>query len=777
MDVSKIKLGEETYNIKDASISAWARAATKPTYIASEVGALPSTTTIPTKTSDLTNDSGFIDKALYYGTCITAAAAMPKICTVETFPTFIDNGVTHAKDGTIIAVKFTYSDTNATDAPTLNVNGIGAKSIMYSNTIITSTVKNTTVAGTAKMLAYYRYDTSLDDGNGAWEYLGKSVDSNSTYSNTSLGQGYAVQSNSSAATAITATLSSYALSTGGIVAVKFTYDVPTNATLNVNDKGAKAIYYKNAAIESGVIKAGDTATFIYSTYYHLISIDNDPQEKAGYKEYASYQDMESDNPSNGTIGYDQANEVFYLYDENNGYWRKIENDAVVSTITSGSTNAVQGGAIYTALAGKADFKWYGSFSAMTAANPTNGTIGYDGSDEHFYIYDYPNGKWKPLDQFMQRVVINMGENNHDLIFTDADNNPLTHYQVKDLLNNPNIYPILKYNNIKMMYRFDSSYEDYWEFERRELFTSQYVCLTWDGVSEIIIDDEGNSNLNNSFMATTHPANAITSAKITEWNGKEDKQIERLRFVYTPNTGVITFTDVDGNSLTHSEVRALLNNHSKEVRLFDEDSDTTLFDMSVDSGWGNTDGWDFTSLGGYVVRFISLVWESNSIVVANSGETDLVLTSRTINGKALSSNITLTASDVDALPSNTTIPTVPTNVSSFTNDAGYLTSHQDISEKADKVTVVEISTTGAVSQALDANKFYKFTGALTSLTLTLNASTGFVMYAGKFITGSGWGSNGLSIPATVTEATNNDEIEAGKTYEFSIVDNVIVIKEV
>ena len=31
----------------------------------------------------------------------------------------------------------------------------------------------------------------------------------------------------------------------------------------------------------------------------------------------------------------------------------------------------------------------------------------------------------------------------------------------------------------------------------------------------------------------------------------------------------------------------------------------------------------------------------------------------------------------------TIPTVPTNVSAFTNDAGYLTVHQDISGKADK----------------------------------------------------------------------------------------------
>lgn len=182
MDVSKIKLGTETYNIKDSNISAWARAAAKPTYTASEVGALPDTTTIPTKTSDLTNDSGFINKVLYYGTCATAAASMPKVCTVETFPTFTDNGITHAKDGTIIAVKFTYSDTNTEDAPALNVNGIGAKSIMYNNAIITSTAKNTTVAGTAKMLAYYRYNTSLDSGDGAWEYLGKSVDSNSTYS-------------------------------------------------------------------------------------------------------------------------------------------------------------------------------------------------------------------------------------------------------------------------------------------------------------------------------------------------------------------------------------------------------------------------------------------------------------------------------------------------------------------------------------------------------------------------------------------------------------------
>jgi hypothetical protein len=51
----------------------------------------------------------------------------------------------------------------------------------------------------------------------------------------------------------------------------------------------------------------------------------------------------------------------------------------------------------------------------------------------------------------------------------------------------------------------------------------------------------------------------------------------------------------------------------------------------------------------------------------------VPTSRTVNGKALSSNITLSASDVNALPSTTKIPT---KTSQLTNDSGYLTNVPD-----------------------------------------------------------------------------------------------------
>lgn len=47
----------------DPTVPAWAKQAQKPSYTASEVGALPNTTKIPTKTSDLTNDSDFVAKA------------------------------------------------------------------------------------------------------------------------------------------------------------------------------------------------------------------------------------------------------------------------------------------------------------------------------------------------------------------------------------------------------------------------------------------------------------------------------------------------------------------------------------------------------------------------------------------------------------------------------------------------------------------------------------------------------------------------------------------
>ena len=88
-----------------------------------------------------------------------------------------------------------------------------------------------------------------------------------------LGIGYGTCTTAEATKAKVSSISNYTLTAGGIVAIKFSHAVPAGSTLNITSKGAKAIYHKGAAIASGVIKAGDTATFIYSTQYHLLSID------------------------------------------------------------------------------------------------------------------------------------------------------------------------------------------------------------------------------------------------------------------------------------------------------------------------------------------------------------------------------------------------------------------------------------------------------------------------------------------------------------------------
>ena len=100
------------------------------------------------------------------------------------------------------------------------------------------------------------------------------TDNNTTYTNESLGNGYGTCATEEGTTAKVVTLSNYALKINGYVSVKFTYAVPTSATMNINGKGAKNIFYKGAAITAGVIKAGDLATFIYDgTQYQLVAID------------------------------------------------------------------------------------------------------------------------------------------------------------------------------------------------------------------------------------------------------------------------------------------------------------------------------------------------------------------------------------------------------------------------------------------------------------------------------------------------------------------------
>ena len=57
------------------------------------------------------------------------------------------------------------------------------------------------------------------------------------------------------------------------------------------------------------------------------------------------------------------------------------------------------------------------------------------------------------------------------------------------------------------------------------------------------------------------------------------------------------------------------------------------------------------------------------------------------------NINLTPADIGALPDTTEIPVVPTNVSAFDNDAGYLTQHQSLTDYPKKTELANVATSG------------------------------------------------------------------------------------
>ena len=83
---------------------------------------------------------------------------------------------------------------------------------------------------------------------------------------------YGTCSTAAATAAKTVALTGFTLVTGAIITVRFSAtNSAANPTLNVNNTGAKAIRYRNAAITAGYLAANRTYTFVYDgRYYQLV---------------------------------------------------------------------------------------------------------------------------------------------------------------------------------------------------------------------------------------------------------------------------------------------------------------------------------------------------------------------------------------------------------------------------------------------------------------------------------------------------------------------------
>lgn len=209
------------------------------------------------------------------------------------------------------------------------------------------------------------------------------------------------------------------------------------------------------------------------------------------------------------------------------------------------------------------------------------------------------------------------------------------------------------------------------------------------------------------------AAGITSSDITNWNGK------------TSNTGTVTSVTIKATSpiavdstaaITGSGTRTVSHANSgvtagtyRSVTVNATGHVTAGTNPTTLSGYGITDAKianGVITLGSNTITPLTSFTETDPTVPSwakatskpsyTASEVGAVPTTRTVNGKALSSNITLSASDVSALPASTSIPS---KTSDLTNDSGFVTS-SDISGvykyKGSKTNYSQLPSTGNIT---------------------------------------------------------------------------------
>lgn len=189
-----------------------------------------------------------------YGTCSTAAATAAKVITLA------DNTGWQLKAGSVISVKFTA--TNTASNPTFNVNGTGAKSVMYATSNITT--GNLSYAGYASRTLQYVYNGSV------YVFQGWSAEDDYRVTQTARttdGEFPILLRGTSAGTTTTANTTSFGTkmtanpSTGFITACGFT----EKASLSTGGRSIRVVLPTVLNYTNGVlIKLGNTAN---STHY------------------------------------------------------------------------------------------------------------------------------------------------------------------------------------------------------------------------------------------------------------------------------------------------------------------------------------------------------------------------------------------------------------------------------------------------------------------------------------------------------------------------------
>lgn len=302
------------------------------------------------------------------------------------------------------------------------------------------------------------------------------------------------------------------------------------------------------------------------------------------------------------------------------------------------------------------------------------------------------------------------------------------------------------------------------------------------ITEVIhLDRQGNVTSNNFYNGHFYSFNVYSTSKITYRDLGTIQEVPTNVSSFVNDAGYISsYTETDPTvpswakaaskpAYTASEVGALASSGDTTYSGADNvlcmqgpaGSNSPILRFQRGTLTDNYNDWQIQDRGGYLYfderGSGSSTW-TNRVMFNTTG--GVVATSFSGSGANLTGIVKSVNGNTGAVTIN-----VPTKTSDLTNDSGFLTSYAEET----------ITTSGAVTKALDTRTLYHFTGALTSLTITLNApSSGEIAhYHFDFLSGST--APTLTMPNSVT-MPDSFSVEASKRYEVDVLNNFGMVAE-
>lgn len=202
---------------------------------------------------------------------------------------------------------------------------------------------------------------------------------------------------------------------------------------------------------------------------------------------------------------------------------------------------------------------------------------------------------------------------------------------------------------------DYDAEDYYSKENVDTFISDIENIIEDNelvTAAALADldervDAAGSVVETDPIFTASPAYGITSANITEWSEKKHVQI----IVEIGENDIATFTDLNGNTLQTEDVLQLLRNVDIVVDVINFD-DERLYTPKY-ARYSLSEYWIYQSVTYHQASEMQIEYDNGNLLCYKTRVTILneenaayfVPYTRKVNGKALSSDITLRTSDI------------------------------------------------------------------------------------------------------------------------------------